>query len=188
MRGKPRVSLALAGTRRLIPAHAGKTVKDSRDKLNSRAHPRACGENVSDFSDGPTVRGSSPRMRGKPDALVSVMPTVGLIPAHAGKTGSCDFQPPLCGAHPRACGENSLPPEMKRASAGSSPRMRGKPGISRHPHGSRRLIPAHAGKTTMRKCSPINHWAHPRACGENCLHHGSADAMQGSSPRMRGKH
>ncbi len=49
------------------------------------------------------------------------------------------------------------------------------------------LIPAHAGKTTralnQRRAPP----AHPRACGENAAGTWVGLAIEGSSPRMRGK-
>ena len=71
--------------------------------------------------------------------------------------------------------------------AGSSPRMRGKPGLGRLRPGRAGLIPAHAGKTLRPTALSSSSGAHPRACGENpkpsrlpCLPHGS-------SPRMRGK-
>ena len=73
-------------------------------------------------------QGSSPLTRGKPDCMYrqkkhagsspltrgkrvgGVMPAGigGLIPAHAGKTGSPSFVPKEEWAHPRSRGENSL--------------------------------------------------------------------------------
>ena len=72
--------------RGLIPARAGKTRRRSRRAAGSRAHPRACGENVKRAMSSPMTGGSSPRVRGKhaDDALVGRMR--GLIPARAGKT------------------------------------------------------------------------------------------------------
>ena len=65
MRGKllsPVLCSRLAG---LIPAHAGKTHKTQLQRAFPRAHPRACGENVLATVQSTTLRGSSPRMRGK---------------------------------------------------------------------------------------------------------------------------
>ena len=71
----------------LIPAHAGKTIVISYATSKSRAHPRACGENLPS-TIGPTMKtGSSPRMRGKQNILNLSKAFSGLIPAHAGKTG-----------------------------------------------------------------------------------------------------
>ena len=50
---------------RLIPAHAGKTVRRRPSKVNSRAHPRSRGENLARYVRGGAVAGSSPLTRGK---------------------------------------------------------------------------------------------------------------------------
>ena len=70
----------------LIPAHAGKTEHANGDRRRRRAHPRACGENIHDRRNDRGERGSSPRMRGKPDVMIEAPSYLGLIPAHAGKT------------------------------------------------------------------------------------------------------
>ena len=112
---------------------------------------------------------------------------MGLIPAHAGKTW---FNYPQTGhwlAHPRACGENSTIAFVVSAALGSSPRMRGKLADENGKNLIRRLIPAHAGKTSSERLVRAPVGAHPRACGEN-LESGSERIIPaGSSPRMRGK-
>ena len=111
--------------------------------------------------------GSSPRVRGKRGGLGHRLADPGLIPARAGKT-SCGQDPRRgCGAHPRACGENSPGSPLGPGSPGSSPRVRGK----RHP-GNWRI-----------SCST----AHPRACGENSRRCAPTTTRPGSSPRVRGK-
>ena len=133
------------------------------------------------------IKGSSPRVRGKPGDGPTTGPGAGLIPARAGKTGAAT----PCGtsgrAHPRACGENPVDDGPVGRLPGSSPRVRGKRRRGRHLVGPGRLIPARAGKT-CHVVSPIAcSWAHPRACGENGdgLADGGPDL--GSSPRVRGK-
>ena len=147
MRGKL-VSLSPElSSRRLIPAHAGKTSHAHSRRRKRTAHPRACGENRFMQIHVMKYHGSSPRMRGKLVDPATSRRGEGLIPAHAGKTfGDIGFNAARR-AHPRACGENALPPAVWGRSRGSSPRMRGK----RFPFGSWcfrwGLIPAHAGKT-----------------------------------------
>ena len=70
----------------LIPAHAGKTWGGAAFGSHRRAHPRSRGENISQpyYLTGET--GSSPLTRGKLGAGRRSGHTVGLIPAHAGKT------------------------------------------------------------------------------------------------------
>ena len=71
---------------------------------------------------------------------------------------------------------------------GSSPLTRGK----RSPiawFGPRpRLIPAHAGKTTINADNAPAIEAHPRSRGENGMGASMMEALPGSSPLTRGKH
>ena len=90
-------------------------------------------------------------------------------------------------AHPRACGENSLPTSAQPPLIGSSPRMRGKPGRARVHARVLGLIPAHAGKTIPYCGGRGDRTAHPRACGENVAQGQLGAVAWGSSPRMRGK-
>ena len=50
-----------------------------------------------------------------------------------------------------------------------------------------RLIPACAGKTMNPPTTAERTTAHPRVCGENNATKRSETALQGSSPRVRGK-
>ena len=167
MRGKLGDGQACDHASGLIPAHAGKTNTSSSSKLLSWAHPRACGENVSIHLTKRLFVGSSPRMRGKPARAPRSLISSGLIPAHAGKTVSSSARLSRRRAHPRACGENPNFLAIEVKSEGSSPRMRGKR-FHRLGRGlGRRLIPAHAGKTSAKQPSTGPSRAHPRACGEN---------------------
>ena len=131
--------------------------------------------------------GSSPRMRGKPQAGRQHRMQRRLIPAHAGKTRSLTRLTRRRQAHPRACGENNQPTNTNTPHRGSSPRMRGK--LSNVFTGIKnvRLIPAHAGKTKRSASRRHEIRAHPRACGENKISFGVQALKLGSSPRMRGK-
>ena len=51
-----------------------------------------------------------------------------------------------------------------------------------------RIIPAHAGQTCTPRTSCDFPQDHPRACGANACMTGVIDNVDGSSPRMRGKH
>ena len=151
----------------LIPAHAGKTTRAKLVAFHAAAHPRACGENITLRSISSVVFGSSPRMRGKQQLILSSARESRLIPAHAGKTRQCSLLYAFGGAHPRACGENVAGVMGIMLMWGSSPRMRGKrhgnPLLAR----AFGLIPAHAGKTVVIDHGDGHRTAHPRACGEN---------------------
>ena len=93
--------------------------------------------------------------------------SVGLIPAHAGKTLGRTITGFRRRAHPRSRGENCAKSALVSTSDGSSPLTRGKrPWIdpARAPDG---LIPAHAGKTPRRSRIAVASPAHPRSRGEN---------------------
>ena len=125
-RGKPQFGSHLIIRQGLIPAHAGKTSWSRRPTPTVRAHPRSRGENSSSPRTPPTWAGSSPLTRGKRRLPASVRRRPGLIPAHAGKTGT-GWGPVLAGrAHPRSRGENEHKPWILPATSGSSPLTRGK--------------------------------------------------------------
>ena len=88
MRGKHSSDGAIGLTEGLIPAHAGKTCAYRRSRAGHRAHPRACGENFTTHVLPALQSGSSPRMRGKLSHGEDAVGLLGLIPAHAGKTGA----------------------------------------------------------------------------------------------------
>ena len=171
----------------LIPAHAGKTPSTRPSTRSTRAHPRSRGENV---TIGPLTvvdRGSSPLTRGKPSRCGLHRLCRGLIPAHAGKTRSdCRARRNLR-AHPRSRGENPTVPVRAGPVAGSSPLTRGKPATRPRRPSSRRLIPAHAGKTGAYWPSETRPWAHPRSRGENASSSRFTATARGSSPLTRGK-
>ena len=110
-------------------------------------------------------------------------------------------------AHPRSRGENLEDGQTGLAHAGSSPLTRGKPvqqgalglaaGSSPLTRGKQvgavdslsswRLIPAHAGKTSVRAGAERWHKAHPRSRGENWSRRTPRSLRIGSSPLTRGK-
>ena len=134
----------------LIPAHAGKTPRDSPTSRRRWAHPRSRGENLPASQALYQPRGSSPLTRGKPLLRGRRTKQLGLIPAHAGKTASPSAPTGTGTAHPRSRGENLPGRARDDPGPGSSPLTRGKPHLE--PAGRDRwgLIPAHAGKTPSR--------------------------------------
>ena len=131
--------------------------------------------------------GSSPLTRGKRLRSGRLGRWPGLIPAHAGKTGTAGYGCESPRAHPRSRGENSPWPFVRPFTSGSSPLTRGKPVDAGLPRGGPGLIPAHAGKTVSERARVFVGGAHPRSRGENraCDSHSAATA--GSSPLTRGK-
>ena len=171
----------------LIPAHAGKTPQTVSACRRSRAHPRSRGENVEGCFSCHGLIGSSPLTRGKLPEELSIVWRPRLIPAHAGKTSRTVGAAKTPEAHPRSRGEN-LPISQDRITpSGSSPLTRGK----RRPRSRRqrrgRLIPAHAGKTSLVETVASKIGAHPRSRGENDAKYAATFSAVGSSPLTRGK-
>ena len=150
-RGKRSSLLATPQANRLIPAHAGKTGLSFVELQGAWAHPRSRGENgyqvVTDHDDV----GSSPLTRGKRIRALIQARHDGLIPAHAGKTGRQTAHQRNESAHPRSRGENLPIMVSVPASGGSSPLTRGKLSFHSRREPFSRLIPAHAGKTPVRR-------------------------------------
>ena len=65
MRGKRTRWFFRCPPARIIPAHAGQTIRWSADRRCPADHPRACGANRRFTRSCPLPHGSSPRMRGK---------------------------------------------------------------------------------------------------------------------------
>ena len=151
----------------LIPAHAGKTARHSPSSMRPGAHPRSRGENQLITRVLLHARGSSPLTRGKHLVGIRRQQSIGLIPAHAGKTTTCRTQHTFYRAHPRSRGENDSGETMRAERWGSSPLTRGKRAQRRDARPHPGLIPAHAGKTTRRRVCLVFCRAHPRSRGEN---------------------
>ena len=172
---------------RLIPAHAGKTTSPRGMRPSGQAHPRSRGENPPRKPLWTSTWGSSPLTRGKRAVAPGIERDLRLIPAHAGKTILNARRVPSGAAHPRSRGENRRTRHVGGRCLGSSPLTRGKRPPDPRSSGSRRLIPAHAGKTTSRP-SPIRPTpAHPRSRGENSARALTVSCQTGSSPLTRGK-
>ena len=91
-RGKPCFRRSGRQRGRLIPAHAGKTLKTASIAPVDWAHPRSRGENSTSSAAHPYPAGSSPLTRGKQRGGLMGEIVGGLIPAHAGKTAGSSLR------------------------------------------------------------------------------------------------
>ena len=105
MRGTRGVVLMLFGCLRIIPAHAGNSLKRRNIPRAEPDHPRACGELALCADTIWGSFGSSPRMRGTQDVSDAQYPPIRIIPAHAGNSPMPPHATALQPDHPRACGE-----------------------------------------------------------------------------------
>ena len=135
----------VAGSPRIIPAHAGFTTLTCCPGACRTDHPRTRGVYSHAASHEAARGGSSPHTRGLPVGGLVHVGDPGIIPAHAG------FTPPARAHTP--------------GSRGSSPHTRGlRLQLPQgRPHG--RIIPAHAGFTTPGSLSRTAPADHPRTRG-----------------------
>ena len=133
------------------------------------------------------MRGSPPRVRGKPRSGVLAGRLQRITPARAGKTLFDPQADNIPEDHPRACGENTAFANWAKANGGSPPRVRGKLSSPSQAGLGPRITPARAGKTRTHFLPIIPPPDHPRACGENSPLAASRIARYGSPPRVRGK-
>ena len=106
MRGKLDAGMQLFMGLRITPADAGKTFTSLLRHNLFEDHPRGCGENYEIALDTGDVRGSPPRMRGKPAAAPRKLRNTRITPADAGKTLTAPHKGLSGLDHPRRCGEN----------------------------------------------------------------------------------
>ena len=180
-------SQILAGS---IPACAGEPARWPRFARSRGVYPRVCGERRLCQVLPCRSYGSSPRVRGTVRLAASSPVHDQFIPARAGNgRRSCPASCPTP-VHPRACGERNAAIWPRKASSGSSPRVRGTgPGarpLKSGCHGSsprvrgtvhpprrqsppRRFIPARAGNGANLAWGRTGRSVHPRACGERMM-------------------
>ena len=186
MRGSQTLQALRYQLRGIIPAHAGLTAEKHPSPIVLEDHPRACGAHFVIQMKLPSVRGSSPRMRGSHSLHHIFLFLGGIIPAHAGLT-SC--RSARCGRsrdHPRACGAHRYSKDCGGKRQGSSPRMRGSQERNQNTCNLYGIIPAHAGLTPDYCPTESPDWDHPRACGAHNEDSTERARELGSSPRMRG--
>ena len=186
VRGAPNVAGDGGTNRGIIPACAGSTPAVVSCPFRSRDHPRMCGEHSSVSGPSGNPLGSSPHVRGAPDATCERIAGDGIIPACAGSTYEACRSGSGDGDHPRMCGEHRGIRISAPCSSGSSPHVRGALRSVTVCQIFAGIIPACAGSTPTfgAKANPAGD--HPRMCGEHVLSPEAIAAMPGSSPHVRG--
>ena len=170
-----------------IPACAGETIHQIRQRKSGRVYPRVCGGNRGRNPGTTGTRGLSPRVRGKLWRCAGYFQELRSIPACAGETViQLGVVPPL-EVYPRVCGGNGPGPERSTKRYGLSPRVRGKLVPGQRGADTVGSIPACAGETK-------NWWnkidvcgVYPRVCGGNDPRQIESKNICGLSPRVRGK-
>ena len=91
---------------RIIPANTGKICGAEEHSCGRWDHPREYGENRVSAMPILLILGSSPRIRGKCNAMVPCRTNCGIIPANTGKIGPPTQPQRPRSDHPREYGEN----------------------------------------------------------------------------------
>ena len=170
----------------IIPACAGSTQHERRERSRNGDHPRMCGEHFFTATWDGIKAGSSPHVRGARVRPQRGRSERGIIPACAGSTHP---EPRPRGAHrdhPRMCGEHQTPYSQSMLKSGSSPHVRGALSTPEFEFPSRGIIPACAGSTSAASSTASAARDHPRMCGEHTGHWLFSSSSSGSSPHVRG--
>ena len=185
-RGLPVGGRGRGGPTGIIPAHAGFTIKSAASVVGRTDHPRTRGV----YDRLPLASscriGSSPHTRGLQFQRFMVGVAGWIIPAHAGFTpnpsGTWEWPPD----HPRTRGVYRGISIVDASNPGSSPHTRGLLCGGVLVAGSPRIIPAHAGFTTLTCCPGACRTDHPRTRGVYSHAASHEAARGGSSPHTRG--
>ncbi len=166
MRGTRMMAASRLILLRIIPADAGNTPNQGRDRFHKKDHPRGCGEHIIIRFRRYCVPGSSPRMRGTQIGVPCCGLLFRIIPADAGNTSRRSGRGSPRWDHPRGCGEHPVDGSQMDDLEG--------------------IIPADAGNTSDIRQASNCQKDHPRGCGEHVENDLAYFEDQGSSPRMRG--
>ena len=158
VRGKHRGRRETCPDHRIIPARAGQTGSRGSTARPCPDHPRACGANSVECPLRDIASGSSPRVRGKLHAVPLPFRLDRIIPARAGQTSGSRRPMRATPDHPRACGANTSATPQPKPVTGSSPRVRGKPGVLEAYALGHRIIPARAGQTVRFYAKTLERW------------------------------
>ena len=149
-------------------------------------YPRVCGGTYRRTPVYCTAWGLSPRMRGNPISLRSVIVCLRSIPAYAGEPHTAPDRHRGASVYPRVCGGTVGADGALTPWRGLSPRMRGNPVLLVAVAGPLRSIPAYAGEPTSSGISPALVAVYPRVCGGTYSMMEGIISACGLSPRMRG--
>ena len=112
--------------RRVIPTGVGKAASRARGGGKESGHPHGCGESFVEDLVTQFGVGSSPRVWGKPRAILWSSGSLRVIPTGVGKAPRMRSPDRANTGHPHGCGESASAERARRISDGSSPRVWGK--------------------------------------------------------------
>ena len=164
-RGLRTASASATTVGRIIPARAGFTYGVRFSDYCRSDHPRSRGVYERESVRGLDGSGSSPLARGLHNPPAVGLEELRIIPARAGFTGGKAAARSMGRDHPRSRGVYVPDRGRSAAPAGSSPLARGLHAPVQVVHGTRRIIPARAGFTTVPGTRSPRRADHPRSRG-----------------------
>ena len=176
----------LRSDRRFIPAYAGNSVSEYREKCGIAVHPRLRGELFPDGLINDPLIGSSPLTRGTLSIPFSNIRPARFIPAYAGNSATVESITASLSIHPRLRGELFVVFDVFPDFVGSSPLTRGTRTRFNLFERAYRFIPAYAGNSATRHPAVWPSPVHPRLRGELSGSIVQFDRRTGSSPLTRG--
>ncbi|SBW22917.1 hypothetical protein FDG2_3306 [Candidatus Protofrankia californiensis] len=179
-RGRPRRNPSGLPVERKIPARAGTTTAQKRDRIGRGEDPRAGGDDATPPCGRLVACGRSPRGRGRLIGRLDGRELTRKIPARAGTTT-------VYGDETGTGGDDIMTAQEMRSTFGRSPRGRGRRQHRRrlrHLHGK---IPARAGTTSFQPDRVIQISEDPRAGGDDPAGGVWVRMRAGRSPRGRGR-
>ncbi len=170
-----------------IPAWAGETGGARRKGRGDQVDPRVGGGDLAQSRSNSSIRGRSPRGRGRPRARSRRSATPRSIPAWAGETMLPAWPGGSTSVDPRVGGGDGSASHESIIELGRSPRGRGRRQRIVAGGVDQRSIPAWAGETTQSTAAPSRVRVDPRVGGGDLAEAKRIVDGIGRSPRGRGR-
>ncbi len=125
MWGQVRAQDRFYGTLPIIPTRVGTSYRQTKFFGIARDHPHACGDKSSIRKSARGNLGSSPRVWGQDEVVLTEVKSDGIIPTRVGTSLAFVQKHAVGQDHPHACGDKLHVSEHTSRKRGSSPRVWG---------------------------------------------------------------
>ena len=173
---------------RFTPTCVGKTRARGGQAHRRAVHPHVCGEDEASRAAHNPLKGSPPRVWGRPHCRRGEGLGSGFTPTCVGKTRRFCRRRLQAAVHPHVCGEDLSQPPDRQLVSGSPPRVWGRPPDSSAGSTHQRFTPTCVGKTPRSRTPSPARPVHPHVCGEDRAGAAGRPGASGSPPRVWGRH
>ena len=172
---------------RIIPTRVGTSNVETYQTLPYEDHPHACGDKLWLFRCLMSMSGSSPRVWGQADFVLSYTDVAGIIPTRVGTSPYQISYRKTPRDHPHACGDKPVLNHLELVAHGSSPRVWGQAALALRGNKGVRIIPTRVGTSLAKHVCRSVCRDHPHACGDKPDSSKTPRPRSGSSPRVWGQ-